>query len=59
MSANLAGVRIWLSASVPQVGSPEEAQRIQQFVETFAAGVFREGGTIVHGSHPSIRHSLL
>lgn len=55
----LKNARIWLSGSIPKNASGEEAERIRQFVRTFAAESFRRGGIIVHGSHPSIRDVLL
>lgn len=49
----LTGVRIHLS------GSNKELQGdIADFVQKFAAKVFSEGGSIVHGSHPSFTEPL-
>lgn len=49
----LAGVRVHLS------GSNKELQAdIAGFVQKFAAKVFSEGGSIVHGSHPSLTEPL-
>ncbi|OPG72285.1 Patatin [Pseudomonas ogarae] len=49
----LAGVRIHLS------GSNKELQaNIAEVVQKFAAKVFSEGGSIVHGSHPSFTEPL-
>ena len=49
----LAGVRVHLS------GSNKELQAdITDFVQKFAAKVFSEGGSIVHGSHPSFIEPL-
>jgi uncharacterized protein len=59
MNGKLADARIWLSGSFPEEALPDEKRRIQQFVLEFAKAVFREGGTIVHGSHPDIREPLL
>ena len=58
-SGPLHGVRIWLSGSVPP--EAEEAQRASMvdFVRQFAAAVFRGGGHILHGSHPSFTSVLL
>ena len=55
----LAGLRIWLSGAVPANANQEEADRIRSFVGLFAREVFKRGGTIVHGSHPTIRDILL
>ncbi|TWB86763.1 patatin-like phospholipase [Bradyrhizobium macuxiense] len=59
MNGKLAGARIWLSGSFPEEASPDEKSRIRQFVQAFAKVIFREGGTILHGSHPDIREPLL
>ena len=56
---NLDGVRIWLSGSIPDDMEEAEKARIRRFVRAFAAEVFRRGGRIVHGSHPSVRDELL
>ena len=58
MNPVLSGVRIWLSGSVPGEATPEETERIQKFVEVFAESVFRLGGQIAHGSHPSLLEPL-
>jgi patatin-like phospholipase/acyl hydrolase len=50
----LSHVRVWLSGSVPEKTPPEEEARIQKFVERLAGEVFKAGGTIVHGCHPSL-----
>ena len=53
VAQRLAGVRVHLS------GSNKELQAdIADFVKKFAAKVFREGGSIVHGSHPSFTEPL-
>lgn len=44
----LAGVRIHLSGS-----NKEHNEDIANFVSKLAAKIFSEGGSIVHGSHPS------
>ena len=49
----LSDARIWLSGSIPNEDS-EEGKRIAAFVTAFAREVFRRGGTLVHGSHPTI-----
>ena len=59
MNGKLAHARIWLSGSFPEDAQPDEKIRIRQFVEEFAKAVFRQGGTIVHGSHPDIVGPLL
>lgn len=53
VTQRLAGVRIHLS------GSNQELQAdIADFIHKFAARVFSEGGSIVHGSHPSFTEPL-
>jgi len=54
----LLGVRIHLSGSVPEKTSNEQADAIRSFVQKLAQEVFREGGTLIHGSHPSFRLPL-
>ncbi|MHB1157659.1 MAG: CBASS cGAMP-activated phospholipase [Phycisphaerales bacterium] len=60
-SVSLGGVRVWLSGSVPEVGSSSESERadILDFVRDFSRQVFRLGGHIIHGSHPSFTPTLL
>lgn len=58
----LSAARIWLSGSIPpelETGRPEDAERIRKFVRQFARAVFDGGGTMIHGSHPSITPLLL
>lgn len=59
--ATLAGARIWLSGSVPEVEGTTVLQRaaIIDFVRRFARRVFERGGHIVHGGHPSFTPTLL
>ena len=59
VSSSLAGMRIWLSGAVHAGAKPEEGERIRDFVALLARQVFNRGGTIVHGSHPTIRDVLL
>ena len=47
----LAGVRVHLSGAVPDQCSDAQRDAIVSFVQKFAAAVFREGGTLIHGSH--------
>ena len=49
----LSGVRIHLSGS-----NKEMREDIADFVQKFAAKIFSEGGSIVHGSHPSFIEPL-
>lgn len=58
----LQGIRIHLSASVPNVpdeATAEQAKGVEEFAEEFACAVLAAGGTLVHGSHPSIVSPLL
>jgi len=57
----LHGVRIWLSGSLPEAdrSTPQERESILEFVKTFSAAIFRLGGHIIHGSHPSFTPTLL
>jgi len=57
----LTGVRVWLSGSIPEtdVSTEQERAGIAEFVKGFSARVFKEGGHIIHGSHPSFTPILL
>lgn len=57
----LLGARIWLSGSVPEEQNSTETQRstILNFVRQFSRLIFKHGGHIVHGSHPSFTPVLL
>jgi len=55
----LHGVRIWLSGAIPKEASSKQHNEIIYFVEQFAETVFRAGGHIIHGSHPSLTPTLL
>ncbi len=59
--SSLHGVRVWLSGSVPPSDTMNEAERkaIEGFVGSFAAEIFRLGGHIIHGSHPTFTPILL
>lgn len=59
--ASLAGVRVWLSGSLPEVNSSTEKERadILEFVSRFSGKVFQLGGHIIHGSHPTFIPTLL
>ncbi len=58
-SSPLYGVRIWLSGAVPREVNEQQRLAILEFVGQFAATVYRAGGHIVHGSHPSFTPILL
>ncbi len=57
--SSLHGVRIWLSGAVPPDINEQQRTAILEFVGQFAAMVFRAGGHIIHGSHPSFTPTLL
>ncbi|MBE0623490.1 MAG: patatin-like phospholipase family protein [Burkholderiales bacterium] len=59
MTGSLHGVRIWLSGAVPPDATEAQRESILAFVAQFAALVFRSGGHILHGSHPSFTPTLL
>jgi patatin-like phospholipase/acyl hydrolase len=58
--APLKGARIWLSGSIPDAaaGGPDP-DSIRSFVAQLSEKIFRDGGSIIHGSHPSIWPTLL
>jgi hypothetical protein len=58
MTGSLTGVRIWLSAAVPDNASTDYEESIISFIKQFADTVFYEGGSIIHGAHPSITPQL-
>ncbi len=57
---DLSGVRIWLSASIPDEQlETSQGEQMREFVEAFATAAFRAGAMIVHGCHPSLTPVLL
>jgi len=58
---SLNGARIWLAGAILDEGKIGGAERdaLIRFTRGFASRVFRSGGHIVHGNHPSIRPILL
>lgn len=59
LDPNLKGVRVWLSGAIPDEASAAQAASIQAFVAEFSAEIFRCGGHIIHGSHPTVTPILL
>jgi uncharacterized protein len=51
---DLRGTRVWLSGAVPPEASEAEQDSMRRFITAFANEVFRAGGYIVHGSHPTV-----
>ncbi|WP_353071208.1 CBASS cGAMP-activated phospholipase [Tunturiibacter gelidiferens] len=58
MPLPLESIRIQLAGSIPVSASQANSSGILEFVERFASAVFREGGTLVHGSHPTLLEPL-
>lgn len=54
----LQGIRIHLAGSVPDGISADAAKGIHSFVKGFASAAFREGGALIHGSHPTFIEPL-
>lgn len=57
--STLHGVRIWLSGAVPPEFNEQQRAALLEFVRNLAETVFRAGGHILHGSHPSFIPTLL
>lgn len=55
----LSGIRVHISGSVPEDASEQQAGTIRTFAGHLAQHVLREGGTVIHGSHPTLVQSLL
>ncbi len=54
----LRGVRIHLAGSVPESATADEGVSIKNFVQKFTSALLREGGTLIHGSHPAFQEPL-
>jgi hypothetical protein len=54
----LLGVRVHLSGAIPDNASTNDANAISSFVTKLAEGVFLEGATLIHGSHPTFQEPL-
>jgi uncharacterized protein len=57
--APLNGIRIQLSGAMPEDATDSQRSAIEQFVARFVGAILREGGTLVHGSHPTFNNLLL
>jgi hypothetical protein len=55
----LHGVRIWLAGAVPSDATEAQKASVVTFVRNFATAIFRNGGHILHGSHPSLVGPLI
>src|SRR5262249_20665852 len=55
----LKGARIWLSGSISPEIDGRAADSFNAFVAGVSALIFSAGGSIIHGSHPSIVPTLL
>ena len=50
----LRGIRVHLAGSIPDDAKPEQADGIRSFARALTSAVLREGGTLIHGSHPTL-----
>jgi predicted acylesterase/phospholipase RssA len=55
----LKGARIWLSGSIPDAVDGVDSGSVAAFVAEIGEKIFRAGGSIIHGSHPTIWPILL
>lgn len=57
----LKGIRVWLSGSIPDDDSMSDEQKANAilFIRELSREVFRNGGRIIHGAHPSITIHLI
>lgn len=55
----LKGARIWLSGAISPEFDGAAVASFKAFVTELSALIFKAGGSVVHGSHPSIRDTLL
>src|SRR5262249_57681664 len=53
------GARIWIAGARPDGLDAAAAARFDAFVACPSALIFERGGSIVHGSHPTVRCTLL
>ncbi|MCA8993262.1 MAG: hypothetical protein KDA88_14830 [Planctomycetaceae bacterium] len=59
MRRPLEGVRVHLSGSVPDDATEDQRNGIREFALRLASAVLKSGGTLIHGSHPTITVALL
>lgn len=55
----LRGVRVQLAASIPDDATELQSSGIRAFVEALALALFREGGSLLFGSHPTLLSPLV
>src|SRR4051812_29817490 len=55
---SLGGVRVHLAGSIPDDATPEQAEGMRKFAEHLATSVFRDGGSLLYGSQPSLVNPL-
>ncbi len=55
----LRGTRIWRSGAITDQADDEAKDSILRFVSGFCDRVFAEGGSIIHGAHPSLTDLVL
>lgn len=56
---HLRGVRVHLAGSIPDDADGPARERMSQFALQFARAVLRDGGTLIHGSHPTLIGAIL
>ncbi len=54
----VAGVRVHLAGAVPDQCTDAQREDVESFVRRLAVAVLRDGGTLIHGSHPSFQKPL-
>jgi uncharacterized protein len=54
----LRGIRVHLAGSIPADATSEQADGIRSFVRTLTSALLSEGGTLIHGSHPTLIEPL-
>ena len=53
MRLPLQGIRVHLAGSISDEADELQQSSINQFVQRFTEAVLRDGGTLIHGSHPT------
>lgn len=55
---SISGVRVWISGAIPDDATEVQRRKIRLFVDKLTEIVFRSGGKIIHGCHPSLMECL-